>query len=237
MRKKWILFVGMMLLCFLNLGDIIYHETIRIGFLDYKLYWQEFRVTLLGYDTGQYYHLGERIPVPGELPAIPIFPWGRILGNFICPAFFPYDIAKWYTVGLLLVLCVLTGHMGKCYIQKQESANHIFFLAIPMIYLMPFYWRDMITFFNIGGVICFLLILMVFVVEEHPYAAAFLLAISMMKPQNAVPFALILVLETKWRTVLTAAGLDIVAWIFSAIWTGVNPIMQVLYISGRSTEC
>ena len=236
MKKNRIITIGMVLLVLLNLADILYHHTIEIGFVDLKLYWEEFRVTLQGYDTGFYYHTGELIPGAAMLPAIPIFPWGRILGNLLCPAFLPYGVAKWYTVALLVVLCVVTGHMGRRYIQKMNSNSQFLLLAIPMIYIMPFYWRDMITFFNIGGVICFLLILMVFVVEEHPYIAALLLAIAMMKPQNAMPFVIILLLEKKWRTVFSAAGIDIVAWIFSAIWTGVNPIKQVLYISGRSTE-
>lgn len=236
MKKNRIITIGMVLLVLLNLADILYHHTIEIGFVDLKLYWEEFRVTLQGYDTGFYYHTGELIPGAAMLPAIPIFPWGRILGNLLCPAFLPYGVAKWYTVALLVVLCVVTGHMGRRYIQKMNSNSQFLLLAIPMIYIMPFYWRDMITFFNIGGVICFLLILMVFVVEEHPYVAALLLAIAMMKPQNAMPFVIILLLEKKWRTVFAAAGIDIIAWIVSAIWTGVNPINQVLYISGRSTE-
>ncbi len=230
-RKRTFIY-GMLLLVFLNIGDILYHKTFRIDFLDLQLYWEEFRVTLLGYDTGLYYHLGQQIPTAADLPAIPIFPWGRILGNLICPAFLPFAIAKWYSLMLLIVLCVLTGYMGVRYIQLPKSM----FPTMLLIYLMPFYWRDMITFFNIGGVICFLLILMVFVVDEHPYIAAFLLAISMMKPQNALPFVFILLLEKKWRTVFVAAGLDIGAWLFSAIWTGVSPIQQVLYIIGRSTE-
>lgn len=94
----------------------------------------------------------------------------------------------------------------------------------------------MITFFNIGGVICFLLILMVFIVEEHSYMAALLLTIAMMKPQNARPFVIILLLKKKWRTVFATVGLDVMKWLFSAIWTGVNSIRQVLYISGRSTD-
>ena len=236
-KSQRILFaLGGLLLVLLNVIDILYHQTIEIGFVDLKLYWEEFRVTLQGYDTGFYYHTGELIPGAAMLPAIPIFPWGRILGNLLCPAFLPYGVAKWYTVALLVVLCVVTGHMSRRYIQKHEASKLFLLLATPLVYLMPFYWRDMITFFNIGGVICFLLILMVFVVEEHPYAAAFLLAIAMMKPQNAMPFVIILLLEKKWRTVFTAAGIDIVAWIISAIWTGVNPIKQVLYISGRSTD-
>lgn len=231
MRKNRLLFVGMLLLVLLNIGDIVYHKTFRIDFLDLQLYWEEFRVTLLGYDTGFYYHMGQQIPGAQELPAIPIFPWGRILGNLICPGFIPLAIAKWYTFTLLIGLCVLTGFMAIRYIQIPKTM----LFAMLLIYSMPFYWRDMITFFNIGGVICFLLILMVFVVDEHPYAAALLLAISMMKPQNAMPFVLILLLEKKWRTVIAAAGLDVGAWLFSSILTGVNPIQQVLYISGRST--
>lgn len=236
MKRNRIITIGMVLLVLLNLADILYHHTIEIGFVDLKLYWEEFRVTLQGYDTGFYYHTGELIPGAAMLPAIPIFPWGRILGNLLCPAFLPYGVAKWYTVALLLALCLLTGYLGSRYISKQETSKRFLLFALPMIYLMPFYWRDMITFFNIGGVICFLLILMVFVVEEHPYVAALLLAIAMMKPQNAMPFVIILLLEKKWRTVFAAAGIDIIAWIVSAIWTGVNPINQVLYISGRSTE-
>lgn len=236
MKKNRVLIIGMIGLVLLNLADILYHNTIEIGFVDLKLYWEEFRVTLQGYDTGFYYHAGEQIPGADTLPAIPIFPWGRILGNLICPAFLPYSIAKWYTVVLLVVLCVLTGCMGSRNIQKQESSKQFLLLATPLIYLMPFYWRDMITFFNIGGVICFLLLLMVFVVDEHPYMAVLLLAIAMMKPQNAMPFVIILLLEKKWRTVFAAAGLDVVAWVFTAIWTGINPIKQVLYITGRSTE-
>lgn len=236
MKNNKLLIMGMILLVLLNFADILYHNTIEIGFVDLKLYWEEFRVTLQGYDTGFYYHAGEQIPGADTLPAIPIFPWGRILGNLICPAFLPYSIAKWYTVVLLVVLCVLTGCMGSRNIQKLESSKQFLLLATPLIYLMPFYWRDMITFFNIGGVICFLLLLMVFVVNEHSYMAALLLAIAMMKPQNAMPFVIILLLEKKWRTVFAAAGLDVVAWLFTAIWTGINPIKQVLYISGRSTE-
>lgn len=253
MRNKKILIIGMIGLVLLNLADILYHNTIEIGFVDLKLYWEEFRVTLMGYDTGFFYHTGEQIPGASTLPAIPIFPWGRILGNLICPAFLPYGIAKWYTFALLIVLCVMAGIMGYkhilgslCKVDNCDTSNvmnkvakenkSFLIIAMIMIFFMPFYWRDMITFFNIGGVICFLLILMVFIVEKHPYLAAVLLAISMMKPQNAVPFVIILLLERRWKTVFSAAGLDVIAWLFTAIWTGVNPVNQVLYIYGRSTD-
>lgn len=253
MQKRRRFVFGMLFLMLLNLADIIYHNTIRIDFVDLQLYWEEFRVTIKGYDTGFFYHAGEKIPGVATLPAIPIFPWGRILGNLICPAFLPYGIAKWYTFALLVVLCMLTGMMGYKHIlgslRKVENCDaskvrnelarenkSFLIIAMILVFFMPFYWRDMITFFNIGGVICFLLILMVFVVEEHPYFAALLLAISMMKPQNAVPFVIILLLEKRWKTVFSAAGLDVIAWLFTAIWTGVNPVNQVLYIYGRSTD-
>ena len=240
--KKNGLLIGMAMLAMLDIADILYHKTIEIGFMDLQLYWEEFRVTLLGYDTGYYYHMGERVPGSGYLPAIPIFPWGRILGNLLCPSFLPFGIAKWYTFVLLVVLCAVIGWMGSSYIRQRLglteklNATSLFFkVSFCFIFIMPFYWRDMIYFFNIGGVICFLLLLIIFIVDEHPYAAALLLAVSMMKPQNAVPFVIILLLEKKWKTVFTAAGIDVVAWIFTAVWTGVNPMQQVLYISGRST--
>lgn len=236
LKQDRVLLFGMLGLLAMNLADILYHHTTEIGFVDLKLYWEEFRVTMQGHDTGFFYHTGQKIPGADTLPAIPIFPWGRILGNLLCPALLPFGVAKWYTVLLLIVLCIFTGCLGCRYFKKQESNKRFLLLAVPMIYLMPFYWRDMITFFNIGGVICFLLLQMVFVVEKHPYTAALLLAIAMMKPQNTMPFVIILLLEKKWRTVFAAAGLDVIAWLFSAIWTGVNPIKQVLYISGRSTE-
>lgn len=58
MRMRWLLTVGMLLLVLLNLGDILYHNTTKLEFLDLRLYWEEFRVTILGYDTGYYYHMG-----------------------------------------------------------------------------------------------------------------------------------------------------------------------------------
>lgn len=228
--------IGMMLLVSLNITDIVFHQSYNLDFSDLNLYWEEFRVTLLGYDTGFYYHNGRQIPGAGWLPAIPIFPWGRILGNVICPGFLPFEVAKWWSFGLLIMLCIITGYEGfqRIYHQTEDKTKAV--LMVVLVYLMPFYWRDMLIYFNVGGVICFFLIWMVFLIENHPYLSAVLLAISMMKPQNALPFVIILILEKRWKTLIAAAGLDVASWISCAVITRVNPINQVLYTLGRSTE-
>lgn len=235
-QNKRIIIFGMLAIVALNIADIIYHQSYRLSFADLHLYWEEYRVTLLGYDTGFYYHNAQQIPGAGWLPAIPIFPWGRILGNLICPGFLKFEVAKWWTFWLLILLCVITSNEGfkRIYHQTEDKAKVLSMLGLA--YLMPFYWRDMLIYFNVGGVICFLLIWMVFLLDNHPYLAGILLAISMMKPQNALPFVIILMLEKRWKTLVSAAGFDVGAWITCAVMTRVNPINQVLYTLGRSTE-
>ncbi len=239
-RKRYVVFFGgLLVVVLLNVADIIYHKSWNLDFSDLELYWQEFRVTLVGFDTGLYFHLDKHIPGASGLPAIPIFPWGRIIGNLLCPGFWPWRIAKWYTFVLLVALCAFTCYLGMRLIQKHIDApirHGCLASGFLLIYMMPFYWRDMIIFFNLGGVICFLLILMAFLVEKHPYVSAFLLAVSMIKPQNALPFVIILLLEKRWRMVILAAGIDIAAWMTCAFWTGVSPFQQVIYILERSTE-
>lgn len=193
--------IGICLLAVAGAGYTICTQT--FWFYDIEIYWKN----MSGFFEGS----NESMTL--------LMPWGRFLGQLMCPGFVPYKVCLIYFYLLLLAGTVLLGKYIYEYLKKNQmfSNRRNRILASGALCMLPFYWHDVLNTGNIGGMICLILMLCAFLVDKHPYITGFLLAVAMTKPQNAGIFLAILFFRKNYKAVFSAAGFCGVSWGLSSL--------------------
>lgn len=193
--------VGICLLAIAGVGYTICTQT--FWFYDIEIYWRN----MAGYFEGD----TEKMTL--------LMPWGKLLGQLICPGFVPYKVCLGYFYFLILTGTVLLGRFIYGYLQEHQmfSNKRNRMIAAAALCMLPFYWHDALNTGNVGGMICLILMLCAFLVDKHPYVTGFLLAITMVKPQNAGIFLAILFFRKNYKAVFSAAGFCGVSWALSSV--------------------
>lgn len=211
-RNENIFVIGLCLLAIAGAGYTICTQT--FWFYDIEIYWRNTAGMFNGNTSGMTL----------------LMPWARLLGQIICPGFLPYEVCLVYYYVLLLGGTIYLGFLIYKYQVKHNflsnSRNRI--LASVSLCMLPFYWHDALNTGNAGGMVCVLLMIAAFFVDEHPYITAFLLAIAMTKPQNAGIFIAILFFRKNYKAVFSTAGICGISWLLS--------IAVLRLINGPSTS-
>ncbi len=225
-RNFGVLKAGMVMLLFLTL---IYSGTYAyvkgFGLVDLNEYWRNMAYAIRGYNVSFCIEEGIVLENVGAVGGDIVMPWGKLLGNLIYPGFLPYGVVVIY---YLLLLCICTGLAGwyisgwirEKEIRIWESRDNILFSVCLLV--MPFYWIDVFCNGNWGGAFCIFLMLAAFFIEKNPWIASLLLAMAMIKPQNAALFLLVVLAKKKFKIVCQTVGVIIAGWagteVYMRIW-------------------
>lgn len=200
-KMETLFLTGICILAIAGVGYTICTQT--FWFYDIEIYWKNMSGLFTG-DT-------EKMTL--------LMPWGRLLGQLMCPGFLPLKVCMVYFYLLLLAGTVILGKFIYDYLQQKQMfhSRRNAVIAATAVCMLPFYWHDVLNTGNVGGMICLLLMLTAFLVEKHPYLSGFLLAAAMTKPQNAGIFLAILFFRKNYKTVFSAAGFCGISWGISSL--------------------
>lgn len=200
-KMETLFLTGICILAIAGAGYTICTQT--FWFYDIEIYWKNM--------SGLFEGDSEKMSI--------LMPWGRLLGQLMCPGFLPLKACMVYFYLLLLIGTILLGKFIYDYLQQkqifQSRRNSV--IAATAVCMLPFYWHDVLNTGNVGGMICLLLMLTAFLVDKHPYLSGFLLAVAMTKPQNAGIFLAILFFRKNYKTVFSAAGFCGISWGISSL--------------------
>lgn len=147
-------------------------------------------------------------------------PWGLVLGNFFYPGFLSATSAAIYLIVMNVFFLLITAR----YLAKNLKVGldgRIIFLVTTTAFLAHFAIST--CFGNAGAIICCLLIICCLQADESPIFAGMLLSLAMVKPQVALPICFALLLRKNFKVLLTAAAIDLAAWLVACVMTGELP--------------
>ena len=206
------------LLFALNLIAIVLLVDRGIFFDDFTGQWQLCAYALRGIDP--YPLIGIETPPIEELGAIPrgwgTAPWGLLLGNFFYAGFLKLDAAQAFFFVLNLMWLILTASLF--FVKTRELSTAAMFLCSAGFLIA------MCTG-NAGGMICAILLICSLIAESLPIFAGVLLAMAMVKPQVALAFCVLFLIRRQWKLLITAALIDLAAWLGSAMLVDRSPLV------------
>ena len=186
--------------------------------------------TLHGIDP--FLQIGVEPPLLPDVGAIPknfgTSPWGLILGNIFYPAFLPLELAEIYFVALNIVLLSTTAFFVWDASRKISARLGVIALALFTLpaTVMRTWWYG-----NAGGCIICLLMLCCVICERRPFLTGVLLSVAMIKPQVALTFCILFFLQRRFKVLLTAAVIDLGAWLIASSLTGTTPLNLLIEMS------
>lgn len=204
-------------------------------FVDIDTYWRNTAYAIRGYDLRRVAEDGIIVDSIGRMGAAIIMPWGRLLANLIYPGFLPLRVVRIYYYVILLGSMVMTGWLIHRWMKKEFPSFSNILLTVALV-LMPLYWDDALDTGNMGGVLCMFIIMAVFLLDEHPVWASFLLAMACIKPQNVGLFLLVLLIRKKWKILFGTGGFALGGWALSELYVRICGMLREAVIVAHAQE-
>lgn len=190
--------------------------------VDLLYYWKNSAYSVRGYSLEWVKSTGFKLENIGNNAngGIGVLPYGRLLLQVILPGYLPFEAARVYHwVVLMVVIGLLVWNITK-WLKEQIGITFPFLCAI-LVCCFPWVWGGYLRAGNIGGVLALIAVLMSFYVEKHENMVAFLLALTLIKPQIGGIFVIVLFFDKRYKMLLKAFGViflsDIVYRIYVAI--------------------
>lgn len=224
-KELWTLKSGILILAGFSIFYFFYKTVLGgAGIVDVKEYWRYMAYSIRGYDITTCAADGIVLENIGAIGPGIVLPWGRLLGNLIYPGFLSLTGAAIYYYILLGTCTGLAGYYILKWIESERlvdwrKRDNLLFMICLLI--MPLYWDDALNTGNMGGIFCIFLILVAFLLEDRPRLASFLIAMAMIKPQNAALFLLVLIAKKKFKIIWQILGLMAAGTIASEFYVSV----------------
>lgn len=155
------------------------------------------------------------------------WPWTRFLGIFVHGSFLTQDMSVIYSF-VIYTTVIITTIIFVC--DNLKVRTLLDKLTIVFILLSSWYYVYLVCALNNGSLVCLLLILLLTLVDKHPYYAGIVLAFALVKAQLVVPIFLIFLLRKKWKTIITSICIVISSWITYSIMTSSTPWKQLYHL-------
>lgn len=205
---------------------------------DIKGHWSICAYTLRGYNP--YLLIGaEKGPFP-DIIGIPenfsTVPWGCLLGSAYYAGFLPLTGACVYNFIMHFVFAFLTVLViYKTFAEFVGTKRSVVLSALLIVSHFSFMYS--VYYGNAGGIICSMLIISIFLAKSNPYISGILLSLTMSKPQIAAIICIIYVFEGRWKAIITAALIDIAAWLAVSLMTdtGIVDLLIQTFSSGTAS--
>ena len=152
-------------------------------------------------------------------------PWGLVLGNIFYPAFLPVELAAYYLFALSAITLAVTAFIVFNETKKFSSRLgklSIALFILPAPFIISLYWG------NAGSILCCLLLIGCVECDRRPILTGILLSLAMIKPQTALPFCILFLLQRRYKILLTAAAIDLGAWLIASALTATSPLTLLI---------
>lgn len=167
--------------------------------------------------------IGDLAPSGGTMP------WSYVLGNVFNPGWCSFATVKLYLGCLYATLPVLCAMCMYAYLTEHRYfCDRFQALQASLLVFAPSLWANAVFFGNQSGIICCLIVLSLFLLEDHPIFTGVLLAFAMCKPQIAAVFFLPLLVKRKFSTIATSVVIVLAGWAASVRMTNTRPLEMLL---------
>ena len=208
-KKRKICMTIVVLLFGYNLIISIYNlVTAEIPFMDFHSRWQENAYLCHGMnpflinDSNYIEQIGR---IDSDMATVP-YAW--LLGGVFNPGFLPYPIAVY--VGVAWIGVAFAGASAVIYqywITYFEQEYKVWALLAALLLGCQIYWWWGIACGNHGVIAACLIIMAICLYQKHPVISGILMTFAMIKPQLALPFFFIFLLEKEYRIIwISLAG-------------------------------
>lgn len=158
----------------------------------------------------------------------PTMPYALILDQVFYAGWLSPRNAELYISFMHVFALVITAFV--IYDFLKSRLNHYKAVIISLVPMVHFSWLYSIWWGNEGGVICLLLIDAILLLERHPYISGIIISLCMTKPQIAGLFCLVILLRGGYRTIFTAAVIDMAAYVLVSVISG-SSMIELLRLS------
>ncbi len=215
----------------LNVMLFFLMKATNLPWADFDGHWRICAYTLRGVDA--YQQIGVNPPIFEDIGIIPIgwgtSPWGMLLGNLFYPGYMSFEIAGKYFFILNIVILLITATI---FYFKAAKISQTLGIFATVFFIFSASFGIPLTCGNAGGMICCLLLICCVCYEDFPILSGILLSIAMIKPQAALPICFALLLQKRFKVLITAAAIDLSALLIVSIliqkapWTIINEFLH-----------
>lgn len=235
--RRILLFV----ICLISLTtviSIVYQVKSGLHYTDFTFRWKECYYLFNGINPLGSVNGEIILPEVGQIDDVSgAMPWTYILGIIINPPFLPYEFAKVYILVFITALAMITSVVVYKKMIKLGLDKNWAIIAALVVFTNASWVSTIAAGNNAFLVVCFLVI-MVCIIDDHPYISGVLLAFAMMKPQIAAVFYISLLLKRKWKTIISSLAVIFIAWMIAAFLAKTSPIEMLfgIYQQGVSYD-
>lgn len=237
-RKRQICAVLVFLLFGYNFLISVYNlAASEVPFMDFHSRWQENAYLCLGINpflvnSSNYI---ERIGmIDSDMATVP-YAW--LLGGIFNPGILSWPIAV--CVGIAWIAVAFAGASTVVYqywIAHIEKEHKVWALMAALLVGCQIYWWWGIACGNHGVIAACLIIMAICLYQKHPVVSGILMTFAMIKPQLALPFFFIFLLEKEYRIIGIALIGGIASMLGTAVMAGssVWDLIRMIFQTGSS---
>ena len=186
-----------------------------LAWYDFPQQWKFGAYTFRGIDIYTLRGSDNFLPEIGDVGAgFHAIPWGLVIQNIIYGGFLPYDSAVKYFIAvniLILLLASLLLYKKSCTVSKDLGLYAFIMSVLSVDFLIGLHAG------NAGAAVCALMVMAWTLRDDHEYISGICAGIAMIKPQIALIVCFAFLLNKNFKTLFTAAAVDIAGWFASAL--------------------
>lgn len=163
-------------------------------------------------------------------------PWAWIWSLPINPGFVSFAAARVYGIVLYIVIPCVTAYEVYTYTLHTIGLNKIWSVlsAITIFVQYSLVWSFLCG--NHGALACYMIIIAIMIYKKHPYIAAIVLTVAMIKPQVTALFVFCFLLLREYKIVITIVASELVSVIIIYLMLGENIFTLLSSAAGVGTN-
>ena len=207
-----------------------------LAWYDFPGQWRFGAYTFRGIDIYTLRGSKDFLPEIGEIGAgFHAIPWGLVLQNVFYGGFLPYELAVKYFIAVNILLLLVASWLlcRKAQGLSQNLGIYAFVMSVLSVdFLIGLHAG------NAGAAVCACLVIAWILRDEHEYIAGIFAGVAMIKPQIALIVCFAFLLHKNFKTLITAAVVDIAGWLASSFMLKkgvIDLLIEFLSASERQT--
>ena len=157
-------------------------------------------------------------------------PWGMVYGIIFNLTFLPWKFAR--VIFFIIYVSIMLFTVWSVFkISRKNALDVKESIGVALSVLAIYGWSTGLSWLNVGALLGVAIFFSVLVVDVHPCFAGVLLGLAATKPQMALPFYLGFLIKKKYKTVVVAVIMPLIAWIISFILTSTSPFEMLIQFS------
>ena len=210
--KRWIPLLFIIILSLFSFWWLLHDG---LAWYDFPQQWKFGAYTFRGIDIYTLRGSNNFLPEIGNVGAgFHSIPWGLVMQNILYGGFLPYNTAVKYFIAVNILLLLVSSwilYEKVCAISKDLGIYAFIMSVLSVDFLIGLHAG------NAGAAVCALMVMAWALRNDHEYISGICAGIAMIKPQIALIVCFAFLLHKNFKSLFTAAAVDIAGWIASAL--------------------